>query len=431
MTTNVNQVHALETAALIKKAQETLVANDLGGYTVPTHGLYPFQWNWDSAITALGWKHFDEPRAWQEIEVLFDGQWDNGMVPHILFHQDSTTYFPGPDIWGSDKRVKSTSISQPPVVATVMKDMLDSADDKAFATEKVKSLFSSLVDYHLWWYKERDPLNTGLVVSYHPWESGMDNSPAWDEALNDVPCVDWEYERRDLGHVNSAQRPHKSEYDRFLFLVDFFKKHKFDSEIIFNECPYKVNDVGIISILHRGSKDILALGETLGVEDARLDVIAQRIALTESAINTLWCPDAEYFYCRNVLTDTLCKVRTSAGMLTVFAGLADEKQKDILNSKAKHWNEASQFCMASTHPEESRYEPQRYWRGPIWLHINWMIALGFEAEGFQETADKLRNDCRALVDLSGYYEYFNPETGEGCGGKDFSWTAAIALHWLL
>ncbi len=105
--------------------------------------------------------------------------------------------------------------------------------------------------------------------------------------------------------------------------------------------------------------------------------------------------------------------------------------RNILNSKAKQWNEASKFCMASTHPEESRYEPQRYWRGPIWLHINWMIATGLKEAGFVKTAEKIQDDTRDLVLKSGYYEYFNPETGAGCGGKDFSWTAAIALHWLL
>jgi len=28
---------------------------------------------------------------------------------------------------------------------------------------------------------------------------------------------------------------------------------------------------------------------------------------------------------------------------------------------------------------------------------------------------------------AGYYEYFDPMTGDGCGGKDFTWTAAIEL----
>ena len=42
---------------LIDEAFEVMQLNDLGTYTVPTHGLYPFQWNWDSCLTALGQLH--------------------------------------------------------------------------------------------------------------------------------------------------------------------------------------------------------------------------------------------------------------------------------------------------------------------------------------------------------------------------------------
>ncbi|MGI9505967.1 MAG: MGH1-like glycoside hydrolase domain-containing protein, partial [Geminicoccaceae bacterium] len=69
------------------QAIEILQANDRGGYTVPTSRLYPYQWNWDSAFVALGFAAFDQDRAWREIEMLFEGQWDDGMVPHILFRR--------------------------------------------------------------------------------------------------------------------------------------------------------------------------------------------------------------------------------------------------------------------------------------------------------------------------------------------------------
>ena len=31
------------------QARAILKQNDRGGYTIPTNGLYPYQWNWDSA----------------------------------------------------------------------------------------------------------------------------------------------------------------------------------------------------------------------------------------------------------------------------------------------------------------------------------------------------------------------------------------------
>ena len=56
--------------SLAERARQVLRANDRGGYTIPTAGLYPFQWNWDASVCALGWMTFDEPRAWLEIEKI-------------------------------------------------------------------------------------------------------------------------------------------------------------------------------------------------------------------------------------------------------------------------------------------------------------------------------------------------------------------------
>ncbi|MEO1449544.1 MAG: hypothetical protein AAFV07_08425, partial [Bacteroidota bacterium] len=71
---------------LLAPAAEILDLNWKDGFTIPAHKLYPFQWNWDSCLTALGQRHIDEPRAWLEIETLLDHQWPDGMVPHIIFH---------------------------------------------------------------------------------------------------------------------------------------------------------------------------------------------------------------------------------------------------------------------------------------------------------------------------------------------------------
>ena len=106
------------------QARAILRANDRGGYTVPTAGLYPFQWNWDASVTALGWMTFDPARAWEELHWLFKGQWvggpNDGFLAQINFHAPSDSYFPGPDEWGTDGApgtettgTRTSSISQP------------------------------------------------------------------------------------------------------------------------------------------------------------------------------------------------------------------------------------------------------------------------------------------------------------------------------
>ena len=90
---------------MIKEAIDVIKKNDRGGFTVPTNRLYPHQWNWDSGFTALGISSLDKSRAWQELVMLINAQWTNGMVPHIIFHENNPNYFPGPDQWKKKCRV--------------------------------------------------------------------------------------------------------------------------------------------------------------------------------------------------------------------------------------------------------------------------------------------------------------------------------------
>ena len=79
---------------LVKIAKKTLLNNRRFTYTLPTNNkLYPAQWNWDSAFIALGYSHFNINFALDEISTLLKGQWKDGMIPHILFHDKNTKYF--------------------------------------------------------------------------------------------------------------------------------------------------------------------------------------------------------------------------------------------------------------------------------------------------------------------------------------------------
>ena len=108
----------------IEEAIKTIKMNDRGGFTVPTNRLYPYQWNWDSGFTALGIWHFNKWRAWLEIMALLDAQWEDGMVPHIVFRQNDPDYFPGPGVWQTNTEPASSGHSQPPVLASMILRMV-------------------------------------------------------------------------------------------------------------------------------------------------------------------------------------------------------------------------------------------------------------------------------------------------------------------
>lgn len=408
-------------------ARTTLRANDRGGYTVPTARLYPFQWNWDSAFVAMGWATFDEPRAWDEIRLLLRGQWRDGMIPQIVFHAPSADYFPGPDVWQTGQTPDTSGITQPPVLATAARRLWDHARDRPGAQAAMAAIYPALVRNHRWWRAARDPEATGLVATLHPWETGMDNSPAWDAPLERVPTeTETPIRRRDTAHIDPAMRPRGVEYQRFIHLVDRFRGAGWDPASMLAISPFRVADIATNAILLRAERDLLALADAFGQPGERQE-IAARIAAAEAAIATLWSPERGLFTSRDLVDGAALDVGTSAGFLPLYARATTPEQAAALAATLDTWAARVRYLVPSTDPADPRFEPVRYWRGPIWSVVNWMIADGFEASGNPALARRIEADTSALVAGAGLSEYFDPTNGAGAGGASFSWTAAIDL----
>jgi len=88
-----------------------------------------------------------------------------------------------------------------------------------------------------------------------------------------------------------------------------------------------------------------------------------------------------------------------------------------------------EYMVPSLDPADPGFQMVRYWRGPVWAVVNYMIGTGLNEAGDQMRADKVRGDTLALMERNGFYEAYSPIDGSGSGGDDFSWTAAIWLAW--
>ncbi|MGO1077813.1 MGH1-like glycoside hydrolase domain-containing protein [Inquilinus sp. CA228] len=410
-----------------ERAATVLSENDRGTYTVPTKGLYPFQWNWDSCLTALGQRHIDEARAWTEIETLAAHQWPDGMIPHIIFHVPDDGYFPGPDVWRTGRPVPTSGITQPPVLGFVLRRLYEEAKDTVLAEAKARALIGAADAWHRWFYAARDPEGTGLVALLHPWESGRDNSCDWDAALARVPTDGIEpYQRRDTSHVDAGQRPHKAEYDRYLWLVQRFRGLGWDNAKLHDASPFRVVDPGFNAILIRSDEDIAALGEALGM--AGLAAAARaRVAKARSAFERLWSEAHGQYLCLDRVTGALVESRSIGGLLPLFAGLGTPERQRALAARIAEWRDATRFGIASHDPADPRFEPKRYWRGPVWLIVNTLVADGLIRCGLTEAADAVHQDSLKLIE-GGFAEYYDPVTGEGLGGGNFTWTAAMVAE---
>ena len=77
------------------------------------------------------------------------------------------------------------------------------------------------------------------------------------------------------------------------------------------------------------------------------------------------------------------------------------------------------------------FDPRRYWRGPVWVNVNWFLVRGLEQAGLGKEARQLAELTVGLVSRSGFFEYYEPATGAPLGARDFSWSAALTIDLLV
>lgn len=416
-------------STLHDEARAILRRNDRGGYTVPTDGLYPFQWNWDSAFVAMGFATYDVDRAYRELERLIEGQWDDGLIPHIVFHAPSDTYFPGPEVWGTNHRVPTSGITQPPVFGMALRHVHDAAVAAGLpdAQERSRVLFQAALRHHRWWLRARDPERIGLVAILHPWESGSDNSPAWDIAFDRVPTsTTTEIRRRDLGHVDAAMRPRDIDYQRFIHLVDCYRDCGWDPSRQWAKAPFKVAEVQMTAILARSTADLVALADTLGSREEQ-DELKEMSAFLEAGLTRRWRPQLNRFVSLDLISGEDIEAPTQAGFMPLLAVSLDEAQRAAVAQEIRRWCENMVVGLPTTPSFSPAFEPKRYWRGPVWAVVNWLIADGLRRNELADLARSLESGTVQAIERAGFYENFDPTTGQGGGGGAFSWTAAAYL----
>jgi glucosylglycerate hydrolase len=274
---------------LAVRAGEILRNNDMGAWTKAAPDLYPHQWSWDSAFIAIGLARLDTRRAARELLTLFEHQWKNGKVPHIVFNPEAPpdSYFPGAEHWACAAASPdappsppyTSCLCQPPVHAIAALRILESAADEGERDEAsafLRHIYPKLLAWHRYLATARDPEGSGLVTIYHPWESGTDNSPRWDDALAAVEVGDLSpYPRRDLRYVGDpAQRPTDADYDRYLWLVKLIKGAACDDGAIYKTHPFLMKDVLFSAILVAANEALLEIARVVGAPDWDRELIA-------------------------------------------------------------------------------------------------------------------------------------------------------------
>jgi mannosylglycerate hydrolase len=425
-------------------AAAVLRANDTGGYTVPSRATYPHQWNWDSALAALGWAELDPARAWTELDTLAGARDRQGMIPHIAFHtrvpdrlgprlrgaltliaRPYARYLPGPRWWGRRLSVdgrRISGITQPPLAATCMRLLFEAHPDE----RRAAALLAPLHAWHRLLVEERDPRGFGEPVLIHPWESGRDNAVEWDAPLwRVVPHVTVVH-RRDTDSVDAAERPTDEHYRRYLTLVREGTAAGWQQERLARDGGFRVLDPGFSAILARAAADLAWLAGSLG--EAR--IAEESRSLSEQVIAALRSRADSDGLIRPVdtISETTLRVTSAGSALAALTPGLGPLQLQAARDLVSVGVLASLFGVRSLDRTTPEREWRNYWRGPVWTNVTWLVALALEGHGEPTIAAELRRRMLLAVEGGGMREYFAPESGRGLGAKDFAWTAALYLR---
>ena len=312
-------------------------------WSTPDRWPHRDMWLWDSVFHALGWRHLDLPLAQEVIEAVFEAQQSDGFVPH----QASPT-------------ARST-ITQPPILAFGVLQLLRSGADPDWC----RTLYQPLQDYLRWNRQHRDRDGSGLLEWFieedencRSGESGMDNSPRFDEAIQ-------------------------------LDAVDFNA---------FMAAEYHA---------------LQQLAQRLGHDRDAQTFATQRQQLADLINQRMWDPATGFYHDYDAARGARTPILSSAGFMPLLAGIASPAQAQRL---AEHLQNPQTFGTPLPVPSvAARCQPPHnkdMWRGPVWVNINWLIVHALREHGFDPLAADLRDRTLAAVEkqvrrLGVFFEYYD------------------------
>lgn len=431
---------------LIATAKEVLKLNDRGSYHIPSIDLYPHQWLWDSCFIAIGLAHLDTSRAMNEITSLFRGQWSNGMMPNIIFSEDQQLRRHR-ELWRSyinpyaPDNVATSGITQPPMLAeAVIKigEQLKIAQRRSW----YQSVFAEITRYHQWLYAERNPHQEGLIILLHPYESGMDGSPPWISELRKHTMPWWislveklhldgviNLIRSDTKHISPDERTSNVEALSYWAAIRRLRRKAYNSEALLSRSLFTVEDLAFNSILIRANQCLVEIAKTLGKKLPEELLVSMES--TQKALELLWDDTTGQYYSRSFISHKLIEESSIATLLPLYSGAISKERAEqlvgLLKDDKLFW---TKWPVPSVPINSTFFNPIKYWQGPTWININWLIIEGLELYGYKDEASLLRNKSLELVAKSGMNEYFNPIGGQPKGAPNFSWTAALTIDLL-
>jgi hypothetical protein len=357
---------------------------DGDGFCPPNPAVYPHQWLWDSCFHAIAWSALDDPRGGRELASALEGQLDSGFVPHMRYLGPSSNRGPLPD---------RSSFTQPPVYAHAARVLV------AGGTDLADGLVGRIASGLEWlWQHRRTP--EGLMYVVHPWETGTDDSPRWDDWVQ-LPTYD---------------HPEYSAFDRRLVGETYFDSQGAAvwsrsfacAPASFNAlCAHAAAECAVLT----GDDQWRARGEELAA-------LADDLLWDET--QGLWI-DLPL-----IGGGPGCTAPTLDGTLGALVTRDPVKAERALGQLTDPQRFGAPYGLAYVTRRDPSYDPGAYWRGAAWPQLNYLLAVAADRWHDGATYSRIRDMSFAGTLASGFAEYWSPEDGTGLGAIPQGWAAVAA-----
>ncbi|MCO0599266.1 alpha-glucosidase [Peribacillus butanolivorans] len=393
-------------------------------------------WSWDSWKADVALADFNPDLAKNNMRALFDYQiksdddvrpQDEGaIIDAIFYNQDSSRGGEGGN-WNERN-------SKPPLSAWAVWNIYEETHDKEFLEE----MYPKLMDYHNWWYTNRDHDNNGVaeygsMVSEANWKTDEDGKvikdkkelPELDEGAV-IEAAAWE------SGMDNATRFDKEGRGKGDVGVKVFE-NKRDGEVV----GYSINQesVDLNSYLYAEKGFLKLMAAELGMDEDEKTLIDDASKLKKYIQENMYDQESGYFYDLQFNDDgsktklLVNRGKGTEGWLPLWANVATDEQAETVKDNMMDEDKFNTYMPFPTASKDNeKFSPDKYWRGPVWLDqalfgVEALQNYGFDTEATEETK-KLFNHAEGLMGNAPIHENYNPLNGKGISTKNFSWSAA-------
>jgi putative isomerase len=327
----------------------------------PSKIRYVGVWQWDAYFHALAYRHMDLALARNQLRVFLDHQREDGMIPDAVHDEGIVNHLPYP---------VDSDVTKPPLAAWTTWKLHQYLPDLEFLNE----IYDSLKRCVNWWFDCNDLDHNGLCEYQHPYSSGLDDNPLWDEGM-----------------------------------------------------PVESPDLN--SYLYLELESLSSIAGAIGLGEEAGDWAERARLLLEKLLQECWDPQAGLFWARR--EGKRVDVLTPFSLYPLLTGhlppeISERLVAHLLDEK-EFW---PRYPVPSVAVNDPHFDPQTMWRGPTWINVNFLLIEGLHRSGYHEVARRLRRaTLEMMCSREDIYEYYNSLTGErpAEAAAAFGWSAAIFI----